>query len=207
VVESEDCQSSRQGVGGQVHDDAGPPAGGGDDARDREVAWLFRHRYGELVRLAYLLTSDNALAEELVQEAFVATWRSWDKLRATEAAYGYLRATLVNLARMSLRRRMLELRHRIVRPEPVTEPDPSGELDLARAVAALPMGKRACIVLRYFADLSEEETARLLGVSVGTVKSSTHRALRDLERRLGRGLDDRAAAPRRQREEAGDEPT
>jgi RNA polymerase sigma-70 factor (sigma-E family) len=191
-----------------VHDDAGPPAAGGDDARDREVAWLFRHRYGELVRLAYLLTSDNALAEELVQEAFVVTWRSWDKLRATEAAYGYLRATLVNLARMSLRRRMLELRHRIVQPEPATEPDPSGELDLARAVAALPMRKRACIVLRYYADLSEEETARLLGVSVGTVKSSTHHALRDLERRLGhRVVEDRAAAPRRQREEAGDEPT
>ena len=160
------------------------------------------------MRLAYLLTGDNALAEELVQEAFVATWRSWDKLRATEAAYSYLRATLVNLARMSLRRRMLELRHRRgERTEEAVEHDPATGIDLAGLVAGLPMRKRACIVLRYFADLSEEETARLLGVSVGTVKSSTHRALRDLERRLGQGLDDRAAALRRQREEAGDEPT
>lgn len=183
-----------------------PPEDARAGDRDQGVAWLFRTRYGDLVRLAYLLTGDNALAEELVQEAFVVTWRSWGKLNAPEAAFAYLRATVVNLARMSLRRRMLELRHRQAeRGEEAVEHDPALGLDLADLVAGLPMRKRACIVLRYFADLSEEETARLLGVSVGTVKSTTHKALRDLERRLG-GTET-AGLPHRERREGGNAAT
>ena len=175
--------------------------------RDGAIAWLFRTRYGDLVRLAYLLTSDNAMAEELVQEAFVVTWRSWDKLSAPEAAFAYLRATVVNLARMSLRRRLLELRHRRAEiAEPAVEYDPAGGIDLADLVAGLSMRRRACIVLRYFADLSEEETARLLGVSVGTVKSTTHKALRDLERRLG-ATEAATGLPRRERREGGNAAT
>lgn len=182
-----------------------PPDSAPGGERDRAIAWLFRTRYGDLVRLAYLLTSDNALAEEVVQEAFVVTWRSWDKLNAPEAAFAYLRATVVNLARMSLRRRMLELRHRPAATEAAVEHDPATGIDLADLVAGLSMRKRACIVLRYFADLSEEDTARLLGISVGTVKSTTHKALRDLERRLGGGeAGDRL---RRERREGGNAPT
>jgi RNA polymerase sigma factor (sigma-70 family) len=87
---------------------------------------------------------------------------------------------------MSVRRRLLELRHRVTVAEERVEHDPTGRLDLERLIARLPMRKRTCVVLRYFADLSEEETARVLGVSVGTVKSSTARALADLERQMGR---------------------
>ena len=167
--------------------------------RDHAVAALFSTHYPGLVRLAYLLTSDNALAEELAQEAFVVAWRSWGQLRASEAAVAYLRATVVNLARMSLRRRMLELRHQVAAPAGTLEHDPGGRLDLERAVALLPMRKRSCVVLRYFLDLSEDETAQLLGVSVGTVKGSTARALRDLERQLS-GSDDGRLRPARSQE-------
>jgi RNA polymerase sigma-70 factor (sigma-E family) len=152
--------------------------------RDHAVAVLFAAHYPGLVRMTYLLTSDNALAEELAQEAFVALWKSWDRLRDSSAALAYLRGTVANLARMSLRRRMVELKHRVTGSGEVVDRDAGGRLDLERAVAQLLMRKRSCVVLRYFLDLSEEETARTLGVSAGTVKSSTARALKDLERHL-----------------------
>jgi RNA polymerase sigma-70 factor (sigma-E family) len=156
-----------------------------ESERDRAIAALYSANYLPLVRMAFLLTSDNALAEELVQEAFVVTWRAWDSLDEPAAALGYLRRTLVNLARMSIRRRVLELRHRVIGGDDRVEHDPAGRIDLERLVARLPHRKRTCVVLRYFADLSEEETARVLGISVGAVKSSTARALKDLERAVG----------------------
>jgi RNA polymerase sigma-70 factor (sigma-E family) len=188
--------------------DAGHADVGGDDdgggrrsAGDHRPGSRPRHRPAvpgplpSLVRLAYLLTSDGALAEELAQEAFVVVWRAWDRPRSTEEVVGYLRGTVVNLARMSLRRRLLEARHRLAPERAQGAGDPTGRLDLERAIGRLPLRKRSCIVLRYFADLSEEETARVLGVSVGTVKASTHRALRDLERHLKAGADDLAPRP------------
>jgi RNA polymerase sigma-70 factor (sigma-E family) len=143
---------------------------------------LFLAHGDQLLRLAVLLSGDRQLAEELVQEAFARLWHRRDTLRDPEAGIGYLRVTLVNLARSSHRRRLRELRQP-ERQQGVTVTDPpdiAGRLDVLRALARLPMRKRACVVLRYFADLSEEETARLLGVSVGTVKSQTHRGLAQL---------------------------
>jgi DNA-directed RNA polymerase specialized sigma24 family protein len=92
----------------------------------------------------------------------------------------------MNLARNSLRRRLLELRHRVRVPALVVHHDRPVQLDLQRALARLPLRKRACVVLRYFADLTEEETAAALGVSVGTVKSQTHKALAQLREDLAR---------------------
>jgi RNA polymerase sigma-70 factor (sigma-E family) len=160
--------------------------------RADEVVRLF-DRYGEdLLRVAYLLTSDRSLAEELVQETFTRAWRSWGQLRNPDAARAWLRATLVNLARRSLRRRLRDWQARVARQGAdaeadiaVPEPDHALRIDLDRAIAKLPLRRRACVVLRYYADLSEQDTAAVLGVSVGTVKSSTHRALRQLEQILG----------------------
>jgi RNA polymerase sigma-70 factor (sigma-E family) len=156
-----------------------------------EVAALFHAHYPGMVRIGYLLTGDRALAEELAQEAFVRTWRRWDQVRSTETAAAYVRATVVNLARMSLRRRMVELRHRtaVAVGEAARDEHPSAatRVDVRRALLRLPLRKRTCLVLRFYADLSEEETARVLGVAVGTVKSQTHRALKLLERYLGEG--------------------
>jgi RNA polymerase sigma-70 factor (sigma-E family) len=148
------------------------------------VAELFSLHGDELLRLALLLSGSRQLAEDLVQEAFARLWQHWDNVRDPDAAIGYLRVTVVNLARSSFRRRLLELRHRVALPAVVEPPDAAGRLDVLAALARLPMGKRACLVLRFYADLSEEQTARLLGISPGTVKSQTHRALAQLARLL-----------------------
>jgi RNA polymerase sigma-70 factor (sigma-E family) len=153
-----------------------------DDQRSGRIAIeaLFLAHGDQLLRLAVLLSGDRQVAEELVQEAFARLWHRRDRLRDQGAGIGYLRVTLVNLARSSLRRRLRELRQPERQPAVTDPPDIAGRLDVLRALARLPMRKRACVVLRYFADLSEEETARLLGVSVGTVKSQTHRGLAQL---------------------------
>lgn len=151
-----------------------------------EIAALFRSQYLEMVRVSYLLTSDRELAEDLVQEAFVRVWQRWGRIRRGESVVFYLRSAVVNLSRDSLRRRLIERRHRAV--EEGTPPaSPDSQIDLARALRRLPSGKRACVVLRYYVDLSEEETARVLGVTVGTVKSQTFKALRQLQETLAPG--------------------
>jgi len=168
-------------------------------AEQAAVAHLFSARGDELLRLALLLSGSRQLAEDLVQEAFARLWQRWDNLRDPDAGIGYLRVTIVNLARTSYRRRLLELRHQVVLPAVAQPPDSAGRLDVLGALARLPMGKRACVVLRFYADLSEEETARLLGISPGTVKSQTHRALAQLARLLDEpGAHAGAAASQRQ---------
>jgi RNA polymerase sigma-70 factor (sigma-E family) len=151
-----------------------------------EVAHLFAQHAAGLLRLAELLTGDRALAEELVQEAFVRSWRHWHRLRENGSALAYVRQTLVNLVRDSFRRRFRETRQRMLTPPAATtvEPDVDRRVDLERALARLPLRKRACVVLRFYADLSEEDTARTLGISIGTVKSQTHKALGQLARDL-----------------------
>jgi RNA polymerase sigma-70 factor (sigma-E family) len=155
----------------------------GRPSRREALALLYERHYGELVRLAFALTSDWGLAEELAQEAFVRVWRSWGNIRDQQSAPAYLRTTVVNLARRSLRRRLLERRawSGATDPRPA---DPGESVDLLRALACLPTRKRACVVLRFYLDLSEADTAAALGVSVGTVKSQTAKALRRLERLL-----------------------
>jgi RNA polymerase sigma-70 factor (sigma-E family) len=153
--------------------------------RADQIVALFELHGEELLRLAYLLTSDRELAEDLVQEAFVRAWRSWGQLRREASAPAWLRVTLLNLTRSSLRRRLREWRTHVAGQEhSAPDVDPALRIDLDRAVAALPLRRRACIVLRYYADLSERDTAAALGISVGTVKSQTAKALRQLERAL-----------------------
>jgi RNA polymerase sigma-70 factor (sigma-E family) len=146
---------------------------------------LFRVHGLRIARLAYMLTGDASVAEEIAQEAFVRLWRSWDRLEDADAALAYLRTIVVNLSRSFLRRRLLELRHRLARLDAAIEIDPAERLDALSAVARLPHRQRACIALRFFEDLSEAQTAEALGISVGTVKSATHRALRRLEYLMG----------------------
>src|SRR5258707_4885340 len=95
----------------------------------------------------------------------------------------YLRARVVNLARRSVRR-MLRERRAWRDADDRRSADPGASVDLVRALARLPAGKRACVVLRFYLDLSEADTAAALGVSVGTVKSQTAKALRRLRRLL-----------------------
>jgi RNA polymerase sigma-70 factor (sigma-E family) len=152
--------------------------------RDATIRALYEVHADGLRALAYLLTGERALAEELVQEAFLAAWKSWSRIRDHDAARAYLRSTVVNLARNSLRRKVLEVRARFAAPDDAVADDPAQRLDLERALAALPMRKRACVVLRRYLGCSEQETARLLGISAGTVKSQTAKGLAQLQRHL-----------------------
>ena len=157
----------------------------GRPSRREALALLYERHYGELVRLAFALTSDWGLAEELAQEAFVRVWRSWGNIRDQQSAPAYLRTTVVNLARRSLRRRLLERQTwRRRGAGDLRSADPGETVDLLRALACLPARKRACVVLRFYLDLSEADTAAALGVSVGTVKSQTAKAVGRLERLL-----------------------
>ena len=153
--------------------------------RTDALALLYQRHYPELARLAFALTGDWSLAEELAQDAFVRVWRSWTNLRQQESAPAYLRTTVLNLARTSMRRRLREFRgvqeagaaREQQRGEPAV---PGARVDVLRALAHLPQRKRECVVLRYYLDLSEAQTAHALGISVGTVKSQTARALQQL---------------------------
>jgi RNA polymerase sigma-70 factor (sigma-E family) len=162
-------------------------AAGADEAIDE----LYREHHGRVVRLAFLLTGDAGVAEEVVQEAYVSVWKSWDRIRDHFAAAAYLRRTVVNLATAWLRRRTLELRHRARRVEDAVQVDPGARIDVLRAVARLPARQRACVALRFFEDMSESQTAEVLRISVGAVKSQTYKALRRLEDVMG-GDDVRA---------------
>jgi RNA polymerase sigma-70 factor (sigma-E family) len=150
-----------------------------EPSRHDGLAQLHQRYYAELVRLAFALTGDWGLAEELVQEAFVRAWRSWGSIRRQQSAPAYLRATVINLARTSLRQRLREIRAWRDAAIP-RQAEPAVGPDVLQALARLPPRKRACVVLRYYLDLSEADTAAALGISVGTVTRQTARALQRL---------------------------
>lgn len=132
-----------------------------------------------LLRVAHLLTGDHGHAEDLVQTALLKASRRWWRLANPEAAYGYVRTVLVNSHISAMRRRRVPEQLTDAPPEPAwaahqhfSAPDRT-----AAALAALPPGMRAVVVLRFHEDLSEADTALALGCSVGNVKSQTSRAL------------------------------
>jgi len=152
--------------------------------RDAAIQALFHVGYPRLVHTAFAIVGDWGLAEQLAQESYLRLYRRWRWIRDPQAAPAYLQRTVLNLSRSSIRRRLLERRTLTDIRDPSSEPDPVSGVALRHAIAALPARRRACIVLRYLADLSEAETADLLGISVGTVKSQTHKALRQLRELL-----------------------
>jgi RNA polymerase sigma-70 factor (sigma-E family) len=163
----------------------------GDEAedlrgRDDNVAVLYHRHRDELVRLAVGLTGDGGLAEEIVQEAFAQLLARWSLLRDRQAAPAYLRQIVVNGARANWRRRRRRelLAHLLGSQAHTDDPDIAQQSTLLAALGQLPIGKRSCLLLRYYADLSEAETAQVLGVSTGTVKSQTAKGLRQLHRLL-----------------------
>ena len=130
--------------------------------------------YAPMVRLARGLVDTSECAEEVVQDAFIKVYERWDSL--TEPA-GYLRVAVINGARSELRKR--EVRRRVgLRP-----PDPPDERDyLLDALGRLLPRRRTALVLRFYAQMSERETAEAMGVRPGTVKSLVSRGLADLRR-------------------------
>jgi RNA polymerase sigma-70 factor (sigma-E family) len=153
------------------------------------VAELYRVHAQEIGRLAYLLTGDAELAEDLAQEAFVRLIGRLGGIRDEAAVVPYLRRTVVNLARKQWRKRRTE-RSYLIRERSEQSacsrdlPDLAGRDELWEALAKLCYRQRAAIVLRFYEDLSEEQTARILGCAVGTVKSSVARGLREMRKEL-----------------------
>ncbi len=156
-------------------------------ARDDEFAEFVAARYRALVRTGLLLTGDSGRAEDLAQSALIRTYLAWSRLRAPANAEAYARRTLVRLALRARQRRWnAEIATGRVGQDGAGAPAEPGHddlvLDVRRALAALPAGQRAVLVLRYLDDQSEAETARLLGISAGTVKSRAARGLASLRR-------------------------
>lgn len=141
-----------------------------------------------LLRTAYLLTHDRGSAEDLLQTALVKAWLSWSRIESDPAAY--VNKILVNTYATWWRRRWNDERPTPELPEAEYDEDRAATHDLWEALGRLPRRQRAVIVLRYMEDLSEAETARLLGCSVGTVKSQRVKALAKL--RLDDALVDEA---------------
>jgi RNA polymerase sigma-70 factor (sigma-E family) len=162
---------------------------------DVEFTTFVRARTGALLRTAYLLTGDRHLAEDLVQDALARTHRARHRLTADGHLEAYTRTAMYHLhVRWWQRRKGHELL-----PGELFEPrDPDGDhaarislrLSLHKALAELSRRQRLVLVLRYFEDKSERETAELMSCSVGTVKSLASRALarlRELAPELGDG--------------------
>ena len=151
------------------------------------LADLYERHAGGALRLAYLLTGDPTLAEDLVQDAFVRVAGRLVQVRDPGGFEPYLRRTIVNLTRSHHRRRAVERRYleRQTGPAPIDPPDISAREALRRALMELPTRQRIAVVLRYYEDLSEAETASLMRCRPAAVKSLVSRATNGLRTTLG----------------------
>jgi RNA polymerase sigma-70 factor (sigma-E family) len=155
----------------------------------QRVSVLYQTHALALVKLAFLMTGDQPTAEDVVQDAFLGLTRRWRSLQDQDNALGYLRASVLNgcrsVHRIRFRRQGITLE---------APPDTASAEDLAIlgevnsqvlvAIRRLPARQREAVVLRYYLDMTEDQAARAMGVSRGTVKSATSRGLAALARML-----------------------
>ncbi|MFJ3218623.1 SigE family RNA polymerase sigma factor [Kitasatospora sp. NPDC086801] len=169
------------------------PAGRGDAqgehpavAEDHitEFTAYVRERRASLYATAYHLTGDRYEAEDLLQSALFSTYRAWGRITDKAAVGGYLRRTMTNLHISAWRRRKVNEYPTEELPETAGDTDAMGGTELRtvlwQALAKLPENQRTMLVLRYYEGKTDPEIAGVLGISVGTVKSSIWRALRRL---------------------------
>jgi RNA polymerase sigma-70 factor (sigma-E family) len=155
--------------------------------QDADFTAYLEARQQRLLRTAYLLTGDQHQAEDLLQTSLAKLYLAWDKVRDRGAVDAYVRRIMVN-ENNSLWRRGWKRREAPTDVVPETSPvhdayDEGLGAAVWAVVATLPRRARAVVVLRYYEQLSEAETAEVLGISVGTVKSQTSRALAALRER------------------------
>jgi RNA polymerase sigma-70 factor (sigma-E family) len=137
--------------------------------------------------MAFIMLGDRQSAEDVVQEAFCGLFRAWDRLPDEANVLGYLRVSVVNGSRTVIRRRKRTPQSLAVPPAPSAEASMLVGEERRATLAALrrlPPRQREALVLRYFGDLPERETAEAMGISRGTVKSTTARGLAALGRML-----------------------
>jgi RNA polymerase sigma-70 factor (sigma-E family) len=175
----------------------GQRAAGGPDMASAtdQITALYRVHGMDLVRIAAVMLGGRAAAEDAVHDAFCGLFRKWDQLSDPHKALAYARSAVMNTCRSELRRRnrlerRADHRHRPLDPDSPEQAAILGEehRDVLVALSRLPHRQREALVLRYFLDLPEAEIATAMGISAGTVKSTTSRAIAA----LGRLLKDRA---------------
>jgi RNA polymerase sigma-70 factor (sigma-E family) len=154
-----------------------------------DLAELHRAQYRTMVRVAALLVTDVAAAEEIVQDAFVKLHLGWARVHDPDRTVAYLRSAVLNGARSWLRRRRVLARYVPAVPADTESAESAALLRADRravvtAVSTLSVRQRECVVLRYYLGLEEGEIAESLGISRGSVKTHTHRALATLGQRL-----------------------
>ena len=154
---------------------------------DEEFDEFMRGRWPAMVRLAYALTGDAGHAEDIAQAAFARAYASWGRVKRAGDPDAYVRRIVINANRSRFRRRRVteelhaDLPERLAGQQPGPQDEPGTDHGpLLAALARLGPRQRAVVVLRYWLDLSEAETAAALNCSVGTVKSQASRALATL---------------------------
>ena len=161
--------------------------------RDADFSAYLSARQPALLRTAYLLTGNRADAEDLLQTALAKLYLAWNRVREREAIDGYARRIIVNehnsLWRRAWKRQEIAVTEVPERQSHEDRYDGERNAALWSFVQSLPRRQRAIVVLRYYEELSEAETADVLGISVGTVKSQSSRALAALRARAPRSLD------------------
>ena len=150
--------------------DPGGQARTGPDAAQAMTA-LYQAHYQSMVRLAVLLVSDQAVAEDIVQDCFAATYSAWATLPGVDAALSYLRRSVVRRSRSAPQVPAGQ--------NPQAAPPLPGAADVL-ALRALPARRREVLVLRYFADLPEAEIASVTGIRTAAVRSYAARAMSSL---------------------------
>jgi RNA polymerase sigma-70 factor (sigma-E family) len=158
-----------------------------DKSRDR-LADLYLSHEGSARKLAFLLTGNRELAEDLAQEAFVRVVSRLAWLRREEAFEAYLRRTVINLCRGHWRKKRSERRYLERQPgtrETTDEIDLGDQDQVWRALQALSHRQRVALVLRFYEDLTEQQTAEVMSCPVGTVKSLVSRGLKTLREKSG----------------------
>jgi len=155
---------------------------GGEAGRNRHIEDLYERHVPAATRFAYLLTGDRAGAEDLAQDAFLRCVRRLAHLRVPDRFDVYLRRAIVNLHLSAIRHRSVE-RAWLVAQGPheasrmARQPDVAARQDMWHRLQSLPARQRAAIVLRYYEDLSEHQTAQVLHTSVASVKALVARGM------------------------------
>jgi RNA polymerase sigma-70 factor (sigma-E family) len=167
------------------------PADGLPDAAAAVSALYQTHAVG-LIRLAVVILGDRAAAEDVVQDAFCGLYRHWGHLADTGKAQGYVRSSVLNRCRSELRRRVRAERRvaRQTAPHDAESPEVMALITeehraVLLALRRLPARQREALVLRFYLDLPLPEIAAAMGVTQGTVKSTTSRGLSALAQLLG----------------------
>jgi RNA polymerase sigma-70 factor (sigma-E family) len=166
--------------------DTRPPQASQTEA-ERHVTALYQTHALSLARLALLVLGDSAAAQDVVQDAFLGLYRRWDKLASADAAPAYLRASVLNGCRTLLKRRprmALHAAEESLESAEAAMMHTEEQRAMLAAIRRLPARQRETLVLRYYLDMSEDQAARAMGVSRGTVKSATSRAIAAVGRML-----------------------